>query len=157
MAVSVYGLLRSAQGFADQAKVFQLYAGATLVDEFDDGGVAMMDSEIVSSNARAKLKSGISPVFAVPAGTTIMTAWIRVITAESAGATCTLGVGTSAAEWGTGLDCTSVANSILGATNDWVPLHFVSADTVDIVTGGATFDAFKCEVVAVCLKALNTY
>ena len=31
MAVTVYGLLRSAQGFADQAKVFQLYAGS-LVD-----------------------------------------------------------------------------------------------------------------------------
>ena len=71
MAVSVYGLLRSAQGFADQAKVFQLYAGATLVDEFDNGGVAMMDSEITGSNARAKLKSGVSPVFNVPAGTTI--------------------------------------------------------------------------------------
>jgi hypothetical protein len=71
MAVSVYGLLRSAQGFADQAKVFQLYAGATLVDEFDDSGVAMMDSEITGSNARAKLKSGVSPVFNVPASTTI--------------------------------------------------------------------------------------
>lgn len=105
----------------------------------------------------AGLSTDVAQVLDIPAGTTIMTAWIRVITAESAGATCTLGVGTSAAEWGTGLDCTSVANSILGATNDWVPLHFVSADTVDIVTGGATFDAFKCEVVAVCLKALNTY
>lgn len=71
MAVTVYGLLRSAQGFADQAKVFQLYAGATLVDEFDNGGVAMMDSEITGSNARAKLKYGIVPVFNVPAGTTI--------------------------------------------------------------------------------------
>lgn len=71
MAVTVYGLLRSAQGFADQAKVFQLYAGATLVDEFDDSGVAMMDTQISSPNARAKLKAGISPVFTVPAGTTI--------------------------------------------------------------------------------------
>ena len=105
----------------------------------------------------AGLSTDVAQVLNIPAGTTVMTAWIRVITAESVGATCTLGVGTSAAEWGTALDCTSAAGSILGATNDWVPLHFTSADTLDIVTGGATFDAFKCEVVALCLKALDTY
>lgn len=71
MAVTVYGLLWSAQGFADQAKVFQLYAGSTLIDEFDNGGVSMMEGEYIYSNARASLKASISPVFNVPAGTTI--------------------------------------------------------------------------------------
>ena len=99
----------------------------------------------------------IAQVLDIPAGTVVMTAWIRVITADNGGVTCTLGVGTSAAEWGTALDCTSVAGSILGATNDWVPLYFSAADTIDMVTGVGTFDTFKCEVVAVCLKVMDTY
>ena len=100
----------------------------------------------------------VAQVLDVPAGTTVMAVYTRTITAETASATFTLGYGGSAALWGTGLAADTAAGAILGATHDWVPLHFASADTIDIVLSGAVdFDAFKFEVVAICLKALDTY
>ena len=97
----------------------------------------------------------IAQCLIIPAGTTILTAWIRVITAGTTSATCTIGTGVSAAIFGTGLDLTSTAGTILGHL--WDPLYTADADTVDITSGGATDILGKYEVCALCLKTLNTY
>ena len=100
----------------------------------------------------------IAQILDIPAGTTIVSCYVRIITAETAAATFTLGYSGAANVWGNALAADTAAGGILGATHDWVPVHFASADTVDIVISGAVdFDAFKFEVVAVCLKALDTY
>jgi hypothetical protein len=99
--------------------------------------------------------SDVGQLLIIPAGTTVLTAWIRVITAGTTSATCTLGTGLSAAVWGTGLALDSAAATILGHLFD--PQYFATADTVDIVVGGATDILGKYEVCALCLKTLNAY
>ena len=103
-------------------------------------------------------ESDVAQVLNIPAGTTVMTVFVRVITAETAAADFELGYGGSASLWGTGLGADGTAGTILGAIQDWVPLYFASADTIDIVGSGAVdLDAFKFEVTAICLKSMDTY
>lgn len=103
----------------------------------------------------------VGQVIPVDAGTTVVACWIRVITAETANGTCDLGYGGSVNAWGDALALDSAAGSILGATHDWVPIHFASADTIDVKattdTADVDLDGAKFEVVAVMLKALDTY
>ncbi len=99
--------------------------------------------------------SDVGQLLIIPAGVTVLTAWLRIITAGTTSATCTLGHGGGAAVWGTGLAMDSAAHVILGHLFD--PYHFATADTVDIVVGGATDILGKYEVCALCIKALNTY
>jgi len=103
----------------------------------------------------AHAAADIGQVLIIPEGTTVLTAWIRVITAGSTSATCTLGTGASAAVWGTGLALDSTAATVLGHLFD--PQYFSSADTVDIVAGGATDEAGKYEFCALVVKTLDTY
>lgn len=103
----------------------------------------------------------VGQVLSIPAGTTVIACWLRMITAETANGTVDLGYGGSVNAWGNALAVDSAAGSILGATHDWVPVHFVSADTIDVVattdTADVDIDGAKFEVVAVCLKTLDTY
>jgi len=100
-------------------------------------------------------------VLPVYAGETVLSAHIRVITAETTNGTCDLGYGGSANAWGNALALDSAAGSILGATHDWVPIHFASADTIDVVATTDTADVdlggAKFEVVVFLVKALDTY
>jgi hypothetical protein len=100
----------------------------------------------------------IAQVIPIPAGTTVMAAWLRVITAETANGTVDLGYGGSN-QWGNALAVDSAAGSILGATNSWVPIYFATADTIDITattdTADVDIDGLKCEVVAVMLESSN--
>ena len=102
----------------------------------------------------------IAQVIPIPAGTTVLAAWIRVITAETTNGTVDLGYGGSN-QWGDALAVDSAAGSILGATHDWVPIYFASADTIDVTattdTADVDIDGAKFEVVAVMVKSLNTY
>jgi hypothetical protein len=97
-------------------------------------------------------------VIPIPAGTTVLAAWLRVITAETANGTVDLGYGGSN-QWGNALAVDSAAGSILGATNSWVPIYFATADTIDITattdTADVNIDGLKCEVVAVMLESSN--
>ena len=103
-------------------------------------------------------ETDVAQVLDIPAGTTVMAVYVRIITAETAAADFGLGYGGGTTAWGTGLGADGSVGAILGATHDWVPIHFTSADTVDILSEGAVdFDGFKCEVTAICLKALDTY
>ena len=99
----------------------------------------------------------IAQCLIVPEGTTVLTAWIRTITAGSASATCTLGTteNSQPAVWGTALDLNSATGTTLGALFD--PVYFDAAGTVDITAGGATDTTGKYEVCALCIKSLNTY
>lgn len=103
----------------------------------------------------------VAEVIPIPAGTTVLAAWIRIITAETTNGTVDLGYGGSVNAWGDALAVDSAANSILGATHDWVPVYFASADTIDVVattdTADVDIDGAKFEVVAVMLNSLNTY
>jgi hypothetical protein len=103
----------------------------------------------------------VAQVIPIPAGTTVLSAWIRVITAETTNGTCDLGYGGNVDEWGDALALDSAAGSILGATNDWVPVYFASADTIDVVattdTADVDLDGAKFEVCAVMVKTINTY
>lgn len=103
----------------------------------------------------------VGQVLPISAGETVVAAWLRVITAETANGTCDLGYGGSVNAWGDALALDTAAGGILGATHDWVPIYFASADTIDIVattdTADVDLDGAKFEVVAVFLKSLNTY
>jgi hypothetical protein len=97
----------------------------------------------------------------IPAGTTVLAAWIRIITAETTNGTLDLGYGGAVNVWGDALAVDTAAGGILGATHDWVPVYFSSADTIDVVattdTADVDLDAAKFEVVAVMIKTLNAY
>ena len=99
----------------------------------------------------------IAQCLIIPAGTTVLTAWIRVITAGSSSATCTLGAteNSQPAVWGTALALSGATGTTLGALFD--PVYFDAAGTVDITSGGATDILGKYEVCALCVKSLNTY
>lgn len=102
----------------------------------------------------------IAQVIPIPAGTTVLACWLRVITAETANGTCDLGYGGSN-QWGDALALDTAAGGILGATHDWVPIYFASADTIDVTattdTADVDLDGAKFEVVAVMLKSFDTY
>lgn len=102
----------------------------------------------------------VAQVIPVEAGTFVMTAWLRVITAETANGTCDLGYGGNVDEWGDALALDSAADSVLGAINDWVPVYFAADDTIDIVattdTADVDLDGAKVEVVAVLLKVVKS-
>jgi hypothetical protein len=105
----------------------------------------------------------VGQVINIPAGTTVINAWIRVITAETADGTCDLGYGGSVNVWGNALTLDSAAGSILSlaAGSQPAPIHFAAADTIDVVattdTTDVDLDGAKFEVVALMLKALDTY
>lgn len=103
----------------------------------------------------------VGQVLPIDAGETVVAAWLRVITAETANGTCDLGYGGSVNAWGDALALDTAAGGILGATHDWVPIYFASADTIDVKattdTADVDLDGAKFEVVAVFLKSLNTY
>jgi hypothetical protein len=102
----------------------------------------------------------IAQVLAVPAGTTVVSCWLRVITAETTSGTVDLGYAANNT-WGDALAVDTAAGGILGATHDWVPIYFEDADTIDITattdTSDVDIDGCKVEVTAVCLKSLDTY
>ena len=94
----------------------------------------------------------------VPAGTTVITAWIRVITAETTNGTVDLGYGGDVDKWGDGV-AIDTANAIVGATVARV--YFASADTIDVKAtidvADVDIDGAKIEVCALCLKSLDAY
>ena len=102
----------------------------------------------------------VAQVIPIPAGTTVLAAWIRVITAETTNGTCDLGYG-GGDEWGDALALDTAAGGILGATHDWVPIYFATADTIDVTattdTADIDLDGAKFEVCAVMVKTHNTY
>ena len=134
-------------------------------------GVPVMTQHTINENAPVILRQIIDPkkqalahaatdvaqCLIVPAGTTVLTAWIRIITAGTANATCTLGTteNTQPAVWGTGLAISGAAGTTLGHLFD--PVYFDAAGTVDITVGGATDILGKYEVCALCVKSLNAY
>lgn len=98
----------------------------------------------------------IAQVINVPAGTTVITAWIRVITADGDAATIDLGYGGNPDQWLDNGAANSAAGTLLGYL--WVPQYFASADTIDItVKETADLDEMKCEVVAMCMKQLGSF
>jgi hypothetical protein len=73
----------------------------------------------------------------------------------------TLVWGTNVDEWGDALAVDATAGTIAGAINDWVPLYFSAADTIDLVattdTADVDLDGLKVEVTAVMLRVQDTY
>lgn len=124
----------------------------------------MFVKRIIVDCSKQTLDAGegdVAQCIPVDAGTTVLAAWIRVITAETANGTCDLGYGGAVNAWGDALALDTAAGGILGATHDWVPVYFASADTIDVVattdTADVDLDGAKFEVTAVCLKALDSY
>lgn len=105
-------------------------------------------------------ESDVAQVLSIPAGTTVIACWLRIITAETTNGTVDLGYAANEF-WGDALAVDGSVAAILGATHDWVPYYFAAADTVDITattdTADVDIDGLKVEVTAVCLKALSTY
>jgi hypothetical protein len=97
----------------------------------------------------------------IPAATTVLTAYVRVMTAETANGTVDLGYGGNADQWGDALDVAAAADVTVGGLGSNVPVYFAAADTIDLTatTDGADvdLDGLKVEVFAVCLKHVDTY
>jgi hypothetical protein len=119
---------------------------------------------IIVDCSKQNLNAGdadVAQVLPIEAGETVVAAWLRVITAETANGTVDLGYGGAVNAWGDALAVDTAAGGILGATHDWVPIYFAAADTIDLVattdTADVDIDGAKVEVVAVFLKSLNAY
>ena len=99
--------------------------------------------------------SDVAKALNIPAGTTVLTSWMRVITAETSGAKASLGYagGTQFAS--------AVAVSATGAVGgSFAPAYFSAADTIDIIadaTAAVDLDGLKVEVCALCLRSRDTY
>ena len=83
----------------------------------------------------------IAQVIQIPAGTWVMDCFMRVITAETADATCSLGYGDDADYWGRALnlDATGVAKTLLTASDTWDAGSIATAPAM--LSGTATWDA----------------
>ena len=105
-------------------------------------------------------ESDVAQVLLIPAYTTVISCWLRIITAETTNGTVDLGYA-AGNTWGDALALDGSVGDILGATNNWVPVYFSSADTIDLTattdSADVDIDGAKVEVTAVCLKALDEY
>lgn len=103
----------------------------------------------------------IAQAINIPAGTYVLTAWLRVITAETANGTCDLGYDGDVDLWGDALALDTAAGGVLGAIQDWVPLYFAAANTIDVLattdTADVDLDGAKFEVVAVMMQSKDTF
>jgi hypothetical protein len=138
-------------------------SGTPVVPQMETTNNLMTIRRIIVDFSDRTLDAGdadVAQVIPVPAGTTVLSAWLRVITAETTNGTVDLGYGGSVNAWGNALAVDSTAGLILGATHDWVPIYFSSADTIDLVattdTADVDIDGAKVEVIAVMLKTPDT-
>jgi len=136
-------------------------AGTFAVPQFETRTNMLTTRRIIVDCSKRTLDAGdgdIAQVIPIPAGTTVIAVWLRIITAETANGTVDLGVGGSNG-WGDALAVDSAAGTILGAVNDWVPTYFATADTIDVTattdTADVDIDGAKFEVVAVMLDTSN--
>jgi hypothetical protein len=99
----------------------------------------------------------VGQVLNISAGTTVLTAWIRVITAETANGTVDLGYA-AGNTWGDGVSLDS-ADAVVGHL--FTPIYFAADDTIDVVAttdvADVDIDGAKFEVCALCLHSVNTY
>lgn len=105
--------------------------------------------------------SDVAKALIIPADTTVLNAWIRVITKETANGSCDLGItGVNVDQWGDACDLATAADAIVGGTLA-APYFFATADTIDVLVtadGAAVdLDGAKIEVCALCVKSLDTY
>jgi hypothetical protein len=139
-------------------------AGTSINPQMDTQLNYLTVRRVIVDLANQTLDAGegdIAQVIPIPAGTVVLSAWIRIITAETANGTLDLGWGTNPDEWGDALAVDATAGTIAGAINDWVPLYFSAADTIDLTattdTADIDLDGLKVEVTAVMLRVQDTY
>jgi hypothetical protein len=130
---------------------------------FTDGSLAgqvfpptprVTDSEVtilknILDFSRQNIEAGASDVaqaLIVPADTTVLACWMRVITAETANATVDLGYGSNADQWGGALnvDATGIVPTVLEGSVTWDASAIADGDeeAKEIpVTGAALGDA----------------
>lgn len=94
--------------------------------------------------ARQNLDAGdgdVAQCVNIPAGTTVLDAWVRVITAETANATLDLGYGSDVDYWGNALamDSTGIAPAILHASSTWNAATIADGNELatDVTVAGA--------------------
>lgn len=92
----------------------------------------------------------------IPANTTVLTARVRVLTAETANGSIDIGYGGNVDQWGDGLSL-ATADVILGGLD--APVFFAAADTIDVkvtADGAAVdIDGAKIEVLAYLQKHID--
>jgi hypothetical protein len=101
----------------------------------------------------------IAQVLYVPAGTLVLFAGIRIITAGTADSTVNFGItGSVVDSWGDGVALDATAGTVTQVMLE--PQYVAAADTLDIIgtddTTSVDIDA-KIEVFACCIKVQNTY
>lgn len=130
---------------------------ATLEDNFPTIRRAIVDFSKQTIDAG---EGDIAQVINIPAATYVIAVWARIITAETTNGTVDLGYGGSN-QWGDALAIDAAAGSIVGGSNDWLPVYFASADTIDIKattdTADVDIDGAKLEVCAVMLPAKDAF
>lgn len=100
----------------------------------------------------------VGQVLNIEAGTTVLTAWARVITAETTNGTIDIGYGDDVDHWGDGV-AIDTDDAVVGATI--APVYFASDDTIDIKattdTADVDIDGAKLEVCALVLKSVDSF
>ena len=105
--------------------------------------------------ANQNLASGdVAQAMNIEAGCTVLTAWARVITADSGGGTISLGYGGAASKWGSGGAVSAADADVLGSFD---PAYFASDDTIDITVSTAALTTAKLEVCALVVKQISSF
>jgi len=95
-------------------------------------------------------ETDVAQAIIIPAGTTVLTAYARVITTD-VGAVFNIGYDGNIDQWGVSLATT--ADTIVGGLGSNAPVYFAAANTLDIQADAShDLDTLKIEVIAVCIS-----
>jgi len=94
----------------------------------------------------------------VPAGTTVLSVHLNVLTVDANGAVLSVGItGTDATKWGSAIPTTPVGVNEQTGGPQFNPFYFDAADTIDVLSdGGGVVDDAIIEIIAVCVKSSDS-
>ena len=97
-------------------------------------------------------------VLYIPAGITVLSCFLRIITVDAGGGTLSLGVTvTDATKWGSAIPLSTEGVPEVTGGPVYNPLYFSAADYIDILEdAAAAITTLKAEVIAVCIDSNTT-
>jgi hypothetical protein len=91
----------------------------------------------------------------VPAGETVLSAWVEVMTACTGAASCDVGVGENVAHWVNGAPLDGALIDANGTAVEGWPHRFSANDTIDVTVLEAAITAGVFKVCALILRTSN--
>ena len=94
----------------------------------------------------------------VPAGVTVLSVQLNVLTVDANGATFSMGItGTDTSKWGSGIAVSAAGMQEVTGGPVYNPFYVTAADYITLLSdGGGVVDDLICEIIAVCIKSNTT-